>query len=637
MAVGVSGVIQHKLYNDYYIVKHGYSYVDVYYREEYDVASNTSVIVIPQITFRHSLYGGTWTVYGTVTIDGREYSFGGDISSGGVIEHPITSHPICHDEVTGAKTVTISTACNTVGGSSGTQLYAGNHGTATATVPLTTIPRISAVKAADGVIGEAVGITVDRSNSLFTHTLRYGFGEATGVIAENTSATELLWTPPMELCNQIPNHPSADCILTCETYNGESIIGSRETTITLTVPPEVGLVPMEGWATVQPYHPMLAESGITAYVQGYSKAQVTFDASKISLGKSYGASVASFSVVHNGSVISAPYVTSVLQTAGGTELICRVTDTRGKVVSQAVSITVEAYSKPTLSQIAVFRCVSDGTEHDEGTYVSVTATGNFSSIAGQNRGVLHVAVGDAVSCEIPNSVTTVLGDGAILNTATYPMTLTFTDRLGNKAAYTQLLPTADVMFHGRKGGRGAAFGKYAEQDDLLDVGWDLFVRKNLAVDGGFRVKNPWEINLKNGDDIAEIWPSWEYGVQYRQAADITVRNAPQNNHYVFYWRMGNILLANVHGVGLYFCGVADGFSKWESLTSLERLFQNPNLGYDVPINFDGIGVCGLMWCALTGNDINPPGELGVGNYGWLENYPDFQRFYQYDTNRLWTR
>jgi hypothetical protein len=98
MAVGVSGVIQHTLYNDYYIAKHGYSYVDVYYREEYDVASNTSVIVIPQITFRHSKYGGTWTVYGTVTIDGRDYSFGGDISSGGVIEHPITSHPIYHDD-----------------------------------------------------------------------------------------------------------------------------------------------------------------------------------------------------------------------------------------------------------------------------------------------------------------------------------------------------------------------------------------------------------------------------------------------------------------------------------------------------------------------------------------------------------
>ena len=483
MAVGVSGVIQHTLYNDYYIAKHGYSYVDVYYREEYDVVSNTSVIVIPQITFRHSLYGGTWTVYGTVTIDGRDYSFGGDISSGGVITNPITSHPICHDEVTGAKTVTISTACNTVGGSGGTQLYAGNHGTATVTVPLTTIPRISAVKAADGVIGEAVGITIDRSSSLFTHTLRYGFGEAAGVIAENTSATELLWTPPMELCSRIPDRASAACSIICETYNGESIIGSRETTITLTVPTEVGLVPMEGWATVQPYHPMLAESGITAFVQGYSKAQVLFDASKISLGKSYGASVASFSVVHNGSVISTPYVTSVLQTAGETELICRVTDTRGKVVSRAVSITVEAYSKPTLSQIAVFRCESNGTENDEGTYVSVTATGNFSSIAGQNRGVLHVAVGDVVSCEIPNSVTTVLGDGAILNTSTYPMTLTFTDRLGNKATYTQLLPTADVMFHGRKGGRGAAFGKYAETDDLLEVDWNLRVRKHLAVDG----------------------------------------------------------------------------------------------------------------------------------------------------------
>lgn len=67
------------------------------------------------------------------------------------------------------------------------------------------------------------------------------------------------------------------------------------------------------------------------------------------------------------------------------------------------------------------------------------------------------------------------------------------------------------------------------------------------------------------------------------------------------------------------------------------MLNGANRGYDIAIDFDNIPDYGFIWCALTNNDINPPSGLGAGNYGWLENYPTFQRFCQYGTNRIHTR
>lgn len=54
--------------------------------------------------------------------------------------------------------------------------------------------------------------------------------------------------------------------------------------------------------------------------------------------------------------------------------------------------------------------------------------------------------------------------------------ITVRDGLGFSSTYTQPIPTATVFFHGRKGGKGAAFGKYAEADGVLEIDWGLNVQ-----------------------------------------------------------------------------------------------------------------------------------------------------------------
>ena len=101
----------------------------------------------------------------------------------------------------------------------------------------------------------------------------------------------------MSLCSNIPNAEYANCTITCETYSGSTLIGSKTYTVRLTVPASVLLTCSSGWATVSPYNTGTKAEGINNYVKGYSRAAVTFDSSKISTENSYGATIASYKIV----------------------------------------------------------------------------------------------------------------------------------------------------------------------------------------------------------------------------------------------------------------------------------------------------------------------------------------------------
>lgn len=565
MAAGKSGYLP--TYNA------GRMYVTPHYVEEYDAAGNYSVLKIDYVNFTSSHYeqGVNWDVAVKFNINGREYGFSGDVTTHSYTAQrcacSIVTEPIYHND-DGSKSITVTMTYAWWANSSVGYRWEDSGTLSAGTVALTAIPRASELSAANGTLGTAQTLTVDRKAGSYTHTITYVCGSASGTICTQSGDTSISWTPSMGLAAQNTTGTSVSVKLTITTYSGSTVIGSKEKTIACVIPSSVGLTVSDGWATVQPYNDGTAASAVDAFVQGYSKAKVTFDASKISTADAYGAQIAGYRITCGGTS-STNGLTEVLHTAGETEITCTVTDTRGRSVSEILTVTVEAYRQPTLSEISVFRCNSYGEETDEGTYVSVTAKGNISGIGGLNSQTMQCEIGNLVSATLQSGVTQILGGGSVLITATYKAKLTLTDMLGNTATYTQLIPTANVMFHARAGGRGAAFGKYAEADDLLDVNWQIRGRKNLDIDGHLSANSIKEVNLSNGDDIAAVYKTWRYGVQYRQDAAITVSNAPHANtgKYIFYSRLNrDILLANVHDVGFYYAGVANGFQGWEPIT-----------------------------------------------------------------------
>ena len=91
---------------------------------------------------------------------------------------------------------------------------------------LPTIPRASQPTATSANIEDAITIYTNRKSSAFTHTLKYTFGSLSGTIATGVTDS-YAWTLPSSFYAQIPNSSYGTGTITCETYNGSSLIGTK--------------------------------------------------------------------------------------------------------------------------------------------------------------------------------------------------------------------------------------------------------------------------------------------------------------------------------------------------------------------------------------------------------------------------
>ena len=87
----------------------------------------------------------------------------------------------------------------------------------------------SRVACASFNLGTNTTITITRDNKAYTHTLKYSFNGETGTIATKTTQTSYVWTPPAStFYSKIPNAVSGYGTITCETYNGNTLVGTTK-------------------------------------------------------------------------------------------------------------------------------------------------------------------------------------------------------------------------------------------------------------------------------------------------------------------------------------------------------------------------------------------------------------------------
>ena len=522
----------------------------VTWAEEYDVSSNTSTVKITKLEL---LAGGDG--YGNRNYGLGNLWFNGSVSINGTVVATVTrgSHFLCVPEYNaykelsisspalpwaasvphesdGSKSVSISVSLHAL--SSGNDARTNTNINGSSTVQLTTIPRASTLTVSDGTIGSPLTITINRASTAFTHKLSYSFGGASGTIAEN-AATSVSWTPDTGLCSQIPNAVSGLCTLTCDTYNGSALVGTSAANIWLSCPAWVAPSVSEGWANVGYVNTGTPAANMACFVQGYSRAKVTLDSTKVT--HSYGATTASTKITFGG----ADYAdtTPVLTASGQQSITVTVTDSRGRTASQSLSFSVLPYSKPVLYGVEVFRCLSDGTADDSGTSFSAKASVSFSDLGGENSASLTVNYkvsggsfggSTAIQPDTPSRF-----DG-ILTTATYVVRITAADELGQSSYNEISIPTASVGMHIRPGHDGAAFGKYCERTNALELpeGWGIFSGdsrvtfgnpRNLLDNSDFR--NP--VNQRGQTSYADEYgiDRWiSYGTATVNSASIAVGN-----------------------------------------------------------------------------------------------------------------
>lgn len=225
--------------------------------------------------------------------------------------------------------------------------------------------------------GTALGVTISRADSSYTHKVTYAFGVRTHT--QTGVGTSASYTIPLAWLDQIPNAVSGTGSVTVETLNGAGAsMGSRSANFTLTA--GAGVTPSAGTLTAA-----LVDGLGGAYIQGHSKCKATLSGYKAGTG----ATVAAVSITGNGDSANANTLTSsLLRKAGTVTFTATVRDSRGRTASTTASITVTAFTDVAITGKTVLRCGSDGTEDRTGgksaklgcSYSYTAVTGNSVTV-----------------------------------------------------------------------------------------------------------------------------------------------------------------------------------------------------------------------------------------------------------------
>lgn len=447
---------------------------------------NTSNVTVSVKFFRtnteYETYG-TGKVY--CTIDGTQYTssvgLSQKITSSGIKLFTKTLN-IKHNS-DGSKTLTVSSRISL--DLNGSNLTSSSQSYSHALTKLTRNSTISSLTSSVSINGTNTStVNITRANDSYTHTVKWTVGSHTHSATKVGTSTS--YAIPASWIDALPNSTSGTAKVTVSTYNGSTKIGSDVSkNFTITVPTSV--VPTVSATTTLVNDTVPSSWGI--YVQGKSKCKIT-----VSGSSPYGATIKSFAISgtngkYSGSLSSAgswtsPYITE----SGSVSFKVKATDTRNRTASTTKSITVYPYKNPSISITKVFRCTSDGTASDTGTYISASIlTSNYSDCNGKNTITQTVMYRESTSStwSTATSVTTgtpvILGDDSISNSKSYVIRFTITDAFGSSTKNITV-STSGCLLNIRKAKDGLAIGKFAEQSGL-DIKWDSTFRSDVNVKG----------------------------------------------------------------------------------------------------------------------------------------------------------
>ena len=455
------------------------------------VTNNTSSVTVKvQLVSTGSSYtiNSSATKSGSVTINGTKYTFSFTAAlNGNQTKTLYTKTVTVAHNANGTKTCSFSTTCGinvTLGGT-----YYGNV-TASGTGTFDTIARASSISSVTSSVSvngtNAVTVEISRKSSSFTHTVVFSFGSysktTTGVGTSTSYAIPTSWM------NAIPNATSGTAKATVTTYSGSTKIGSAVSkNFTLTVPSSV--VPtISGVTMAEAVSGLAAKFG--AYVQNKSKIAV-----KITAAGAYSSTIKSYKTTIQGANFTAASFTSGILTKSGTSTATiTVTDSRGRTASTTRSITVIAYAAPKITAFQGFRCLADGTENYEGTYLNAKLNFSISSVGSKNDKSYTLSYRqkntetwtDITSGSVYALSTNIISASGMMGIdSSFDVRLTVKDYFATVQSVIEI-PTAFTLLDFNASGRGVAFGKVSEIANGMEIDLDMSIYRNVYMGGSKR-------------------------------------------------------------------------------------------------------------------------------------------------------
>ena len=333
-------------------------------------------------------------------------------------------------------------------------------------ITLTPIPQTPTVTAPETAeLGDGITISVTAPGG----DLSWEFAGETGVIAQAVTGS-VDWVIPKNLAGLIPADSAGVLTVVC---------GAASAAVEVTVPQRAPFLPtLDAVLTPEGADLGLYIRGVTA-IRGHLS------------GASAYSEIERFSMTVEGiSYEGERPLSHKLGLSGEATVRCAVTDKRGFTAVVEKTVTVLPYDAPRVVSLGgslCCRCLYDGTESPTGGNLKITAGVKFTSIVSasqeQNAPFLHARwkqaggdYGDWTS--LTPGEEAVFLDAVPSATASYTVQLRASDALGGESTVTVPVSTAAVAFHLKKGGNGAAFGKYAEADNTFEVSesWDVLLK-----------------------------------------------------------------------------------------------------------------------------------------------------------------
>lgn len=366
-------------------------------------------------------------------------------------------------------------------------------------IPRATVPTFSAISTE---IGSNVTINLNRAADSFTHTLTYAFGKASGTIGTNVG-TSAVWSIPSDLAAQIPNAVSGTCVITCKTYNGSALIGTKTANLTLKIPSSV--VPVINSVSITEAAEQL-KNHFTVFVKNNSALAVSVNAVGAAGSNITKVETKIQDVIYSGT----SFVSALITVAGDITVNTTVTDSRGRTTTATNTIAVAEYDFPTIYSMAVKRIDTSGNESEDGERISVKihySTSNIDNQNGEHENPRTYKLQYRRSDET-EFTTFESGEASLIHSQThayksapvissdysYVIRLEVADFFKTTVCDVEL-PTAYTLMDFNSSGKGVAFGKVSEKDGM-EVNMDADLLK--AVNIYSNKKNYFKLYKENG-------------------------------------------------------------------------------------------------------------------------------------------
>lgn len=330
--------------------------------------------------------------------------------------------------------------------------------------------------------------------SPYTYQVKFTSGAYSKTVTTAEGASSWDYTPPLSWLAAFPNTTTTSVKVELKTfYNGSQIGSTSSKTIYQSVP--TSIVPTIDTPTLSHVDIFPADPVPTGWGYVQTRSGITVSASSAGV---YDSTITSMSIGGGGYTNAAVSVSSgagsrtfgVLNISGTNKFTVTVTDSRGRTASVIEEITVNAYSRPKISNVLTQRATSGGVQDSGGTYALGKATYAFSAV-GSNAVVRNVnyreSGGEWVDAEVSfNSGVAFLIGGGFDVLKSYEITYIVDDQF-NTVIYTDILSVATPILHFKKGGLMAAIGKRVSDFIGLDIGFPTKFREPVTIDNDLSV------------------------------------------------------------------------------------------------------------------------------------------------------